>query len=90
VTQPNTIWKFPFGITDVVTLHMPRGARILHAGMQGHTACVWALVDSEAPKVERVFRVVGTGNPLCGDGLMEHIASFQEPPFVWHLFECKS
>lgn len=88
MTQPNTIWKFEFRIDDEVTLSMPRGAHILHAGMQGQTPCVWALVDSKAPKVERFFRVFGTGNPLCGEGRMKHIASFQAPPFVWHLFEC--
>jgi hypothetical protein len=84
-----TIYKYQFPIADSFTLLLPRGHRILSAEMQGDQPCLWALVDTDAPKVTENFRLIGTGHPIpeFDNGVpLGHVATFQMPPFVWHLF----
>ncbi len=87
-TAVMTIYKFPFKIADRITIMLEDNARILHVEMQGETPCLWALVDGDAPASPWHFRIIGTGHPIRheeGAGL-EYVATFQQPPFVWHLF----
>lgn len=86
-----TIWKFSLEITDAQRIDMPEGAEILTAQFQGEILCLWALVDADKPKQERVIEVFGTGNPIWVDmGVSrKFIATAQMPnmPLVWHVFE---
>lgn len=88
-----TIWKFPFGLSDIVPIAMPKGAKPLHVEEQHGQACLWALVDESAPTEVREFRVVGTGHPLDDEFLgARHVGTFQASggAFVWHVFDfCK-
>lgn len=80
------IWKYPFKVADALVVRMPKGARILSVQMQGVLPCLWALVDEDAKREGRLFRVFGTGNPFdAEDGA--YIGTFQERGLVWHLFE---
>lgn len=84
-----TIYKYPFDIADAIALEMPRDARILKAECQGDQPCMWALVVPGRQKVIRRFRIFGTGHPIeadRGDDLA-FVATWQQPPFVWHMFE---
>lgn len=67
---------------------MPTGAEILHVGVQGHIAYIWALVDPDERIEARSFRVYETGHPIDGD-LGRHIGSFTMlgGALVWHVFE---
>lgn len=50
------VLAIPFGV------EMPRGARILSVGVQANeTPVFWALVDPDAPRIQRTFVLVGTG-----------------------------
>lgn len=83
-----TIWKFPIAITDEQKITMPEGARLLHAGLDPTgLPCVWAVVDPLAVKIEATVLVCGTGNPLraVGRGTF-HLGSFNQGPFMWHVF----
>lgn len=84
----STIWKWEFPITDEFALDMPLGARIVHVDVQRGTPCLWAIVVPDDPKVERRFRVYGTGHPITGSSQW-HVGSFQMlgGHLVWHLFE---
>lgn len=84
-----TIWKFPLAVTDVQRIKMPKGAEVLTVQRQGELACLWAIVDDAADTVMRVFEIHGTGNPMWQDMGVErkYIATFQVPPYVWHVFE---
>ncbi len=83
-----TIWKFPFPVSDVVEIGMPGKAVVLDIQMQNGTPCLWALVDPAQAIVLRQFRVYGTGNPIPdGHDLRQHVATFQQSPFVWHVYE---
>ena len=81
----NTVWKFNLSPGDESEIEMPVGAKVLMAGEQNGVWCLWASVDPDAMKERRLFRITGTGHPIP-DGV-KHIASFQQPPFVWHVWE---
>lgn len=55
-----TIYKYQLFTKDQI-IHMPKGAKILSAAEQKGYACIWALVDDEAPKVKRMIHVDMTG-----------------------------
>jgi hypothetical protein len=76
------VWKYQLG--DDVTIELPEGAKILHVGMQGIYICLWCLVDPHAPRVERRFKVFGTGEYIDAG---EYIGTVMEGPYVWHVFE---
>jgi hypothetical protein len=91
-----TIWKYEVAIDAFThTKEMPRGARILHVAAQYPDAqwiTFWALVDEDAPREQRTFRVYGTGFPLpdlAGSTFCDYVgsATFQSGQYVWHLFE---
>jgi uncharacterized protein YbdZ (MbtH family) len=79
-----TIWKFPFDVTDRFTLEIPDGYRILHVEMQGKSPCLWAIVDEARPPSQTRFALFGTGFEVPAG--WEHVGTFQQPPYVWHLF----
>lgn len=56
------IWKFPTTVTAVDRVEMPRGAKLLHVGVQGQTIVnVWAEVDLDEPFTTRRLAHVTTG-----------------------------
>lgn len=84
-----TIYKYPFPVADSFSLDLPSGAIILHVECQNGQPCIWALVDTEALPERRTFYLFGTGHPLNIDdfGWSNHLATFQQGPFVWHMFQ---
>ena len=83
-----TIYEYPFDIRDEFTLEMPAGAEVLTAQTQGDHAYLWASVNpaTSAPVTQHTFRLFGTGQYFSEVGV-KYISTFQQPPFVWHLFE---
>lgn len=88
----NTIHKYTletFG--PEVTVKMPAGAIVRHAGNQHGNLCLWAEVDTNNPLRDRIFRVVGTGNRLeCESGRYLNYrgtAIFSNGDLVLHVFE---
>lgn len=77
-----TIWKFEL---PSYIASMPEGAEIIKAEPQNGVLCLWAICDPQAPRVFREFYVLGTGHSIQEN--LTHVASYQDPPFVWHLFE---
>ena len=60
--------KYPIAIVaDYITIAMPVDAQILTVQMQNNVACIWALVDPDAPLIERRFRWAGTGHEIKED-----------------------
>lgn len=87
------VWKFPIEITDDFELELPAGAEILYVDSQRDTEVnMWALVDTEAPKMFRKFHLAGTGyhiDEALNLTKANHVASFQMQggALVFHLFE---
>lgn len=82
------IYKYPmFGsVGDTVLIEMPVGAQIVYADTQDHVPTMWAIVPREGPTEHRLFTVIGTGHELP-EGVLHHLGTFYEGPFVWHLLE---
>lgn len=85
-----TIWKYPLQVTDMQTLRIPKGARLLATQAQGGEPSIWAIVDPDAPKVERVIAMFGTGHPLPDQlDTNSYIGTFQlhGGAVVFHVFD---
>ena len=95
------IWKFPIPVQDEIQIEMPKGAKVLTVQIQvmdpaalkvGETieqVCLWALVNPEAEKEIRQFRMVGTGHSIMHAEKLTYIGTFQMQggALVFHLFE---
>lgn len=80
-----TIYKYHLMPRDMQPVEMPQGARLLSAQYQGGYLCLWAIVDTEAPGVQRSIRIVGTGHDAtdCGD----YVSTVQQDGLVFHIFD---
>jgi hypothetical protein len=87
--QMKTIHKFKLNIVDVNRVIIAAGARLLSVHNVGDEAFVWALVDTEAPKVHRALAVHGTGNPVMdADTALPFVGTVVLPgQGVWHVFD---
>lgn len=74
-----------------LVIEMPVGARVLPAppSTRNRVAIeIWAEVDADAPRENRGFRVVGTGQSIPGDcGEFVGTVVTHGGEFVWHVFE---
>ncbi len=83
-----TIWKFNIPHQSLIEIEMPHGAQVLKAECQGESPCLWAIVDPALPVTRRRFLLFGTGHPMGEDiSTLKFVDTFQQGPFVWHLFE---
>ena len=86
-----TIWKYPVPISETFTLSIPEGAIFVAFQLQGNELGVppdpylWVEVNSEAPKREFRFFIVGTGHEIPSTA-KHHLGTIQAGPFVWHLY----
>ena len=82
------IWKYMLHIADHQTVNMPEGGKIIHFALQDDIPTIWVEVDPEAERVERKFRLFGTGHEFNDTGLI-YIGSVTGHlgKFVWHLYE---
>jgi hypothetical protein len=79
-------------IEDVIKLSMPEGAIIMSAQNQAERLCIWSVVNTEKPLVERTFYVVGTGHAFPEqilDTNVDYVGTiqFQGGSLVLHVFE---
>ena len=82
------IWKFKLEITDVQVVRMPAGAKILSVANQDGNLCLWAMVHTESPNVDRKIEILGTGNPIpLYRAPRTFIGTAIIGRFVWHVFE---
>lgn len=86
-----TIFRFDLQEAAMQTIEMPKGAQILHIARQTRfplRLSLWALVDPDAPPVERQIQLVGTGHGEVPDEGATFIATYQEASgYVWHFFD---
>lgn len=82
------IYKYSLGFGTCV-IHMPTGAQVLTVQVQNDEPFIWALVDLNAPVEARSFRIIGTGHETKMSAAETYVGTFQQPPFVWHVFEVK-
>lgn len=89
-----TIWKFELKITDHQSISMPVGAQILSVQTQKNLVthedkiCLWAVVESQAPKGFKEFHIFGTGHIMTPGLSLRYIGTVQthDGSLVWHVF----
>lgn len=81
-----TIHKYPIKLQDEFTVRLPRGAEFLHLATQDGIPQMWWLVDTDEKPEERLFAVLGTGNPADHVSAVDYLGTFGMKPFVWHVF----
>lgn len=55
------IWKWKLAVTDVQTIEVPAGAKLLDVQMQGGSPSLWVLCDENALSTPRRIAIYGTG-----------------------------
>ncbi len=82
-----TVFKYQLPmLLDDIHIPMPAGALPLHVSTQQGVPCIWALVDTDNPPVDRQFHVRGTGHDCEGVG--QYVGTFyMYSNLVFHLFE---
>lgn len=83
------IWKFPVHTTDAFEIEMPQGATLLAVQTQVGDPQLWALVNPDAPRVTRAFRVVGTGHYHPDERFGDYVGTYQllNGGLVFHVFD---
>ena len=82
-----TIFKYVLAMGDLQHIPMPKGAEVLAVQTQDDLPCLWALCDKHAPYVSRTVKIVGTGWTEADIQRDQYIGTFQQGPFVWHVFD---
>ena len=82
-----TIYKYNLAPLQTTVLNMPQGSNVVAFDIQGDSFCIWAIVNTDNPIVERTFTIVGTGWELKGNEC--YIGMVQQNGFVWHCLELK-
>lgn len=84
------IWKYVLRHERHQRVPMPAGTVLLDMQDQNGQLTLWACVPMERGVVpdcvERDLSIVGTGHDLPG-GKQAYIATAQQGPLVWHLFD---
>lgn len=83
-----TIYKYPIEVAREQRIDMPDTRKFLHAGLDGAgNPCIWALVTIAGKVSPAHIRVVGTGLHIGPEFYgMTHIGTFNQGPFIWHVF----
>lgn len=66
---------------------MPKGARVLSAGVQNDEIVVWAIVDIDAGHVMRRFKVVPTGAGVNQRPEYWTLVGVNHPPEYWAFIQ---
>jgi hypothetical protein len=86
------IFKYVLAHHGNLATQMPKGAKVLHVGVQYQNLCLWALVDIEQPVERRWFSVYGTGEALGKQSNSQNYIGTAEmmvgmTSTIWHVFE---
>lgn len=82
-----TVWKYEADVDDRICIQTPKGAEILTVAFQQYRKItMWALVDTDAPVIDRYFMVRGTGHPVELRTDQKFLATVFDGPFVWHIW----
>mgnify|MGYP001593593805 CR=1 FL=1 len=82
------IYKYVISMEDIgrsFKIELPSNHETVMVALQNNYPYLWVLVNPESLEITCKFRVVGTGWDVEEDEY--YIGSWQDPPFVWHLFQ---
>ena len=86
-----SIYKYTLEDTDLQTVTMPQGAKILCVQTQRGAVCLWAEVDTDKPGEDRTIEVFSAGHEMRSDmGLSrQYIGTYQlfDGAWIFHVYE---
>jgi hypothetical protein len=82
-----TVFKYSIDILPgrIQEIELKKGWKFLSSQIQDRSICIWAEVDPDEMPLTELFALIGTGWEIPIDS--EHLATIQNPPFVWHLYK---
>ena len=86
------IYKYPLDVGEIMEFNWP-SSKILLVALDKKTgkSCMWvehyASPETAQYRDKRKFVVKATGEQFSGLENLMHVASWQNFPFVWHLYE---
>lgn len=84
--MPKRVYKYPIMVTDMQSISITEGAKVVHVGLDPRgIPCIWALVEVDRPHVSCVIYVTGTGHDVPPS--VEHLGTFIEGGYVWHVWQ---
>lgn len=84
-----TIWKYKLPIRDLTRVEVEFGAKLIHVGVDpAGDPAIWCEVEPSGKTIVLPLFVLGTGHeiPAAAD---QHVGSFVDGPFVWHVYTVK-
>jgi hypothetical protein len=83
----HVIWKFELDSSNI--FYIPKGGKVIAAKAQKEKVCIWVLVDTSNPAIERFFKVYGTGYRIPDAENLKFIDTvlMDNGDLVLHIFE---
>lgn len=82
-----TIWQFELKLQESQDVRMPKGARIIHVGLDHlDQLCLWAIVNPNAIFTTRIILILSTGQ-LYYEGSTRYIGTVKKDQFMLHVFQ---
>lgn len=84
-----TIWQYTIETLHDNVLEIPKGGQVLSIQIQGGLPQLWVLIDPNAEKGKRTFRLHGTGHGVPDSDKLNFIGTVQldKGELVLHVFE---
>lgn len=79
-------YKLPFIINEIFQINLPEDAGILSFQFQNDNPFIWAIIDKQKAIISQEFLIMGTGHDFPEDFIGKFVGTWQDNPFVWHLF----
>lgn len=95
------IYKYQFKLADFssAVCSMKMGANIIHVEHEHTNAdnadridsfTVWAEVDTEEDDIANLFSIHSTGGPIGIHEWEEHVVTWRDGTFMWHLYRTEA
>lgn len=84
-SKPWVVFKYHLETTEPTKLLLPEKSEII--AFAARPSCIWAQHPETGAKVERVFRIVGTGRLFGPEWRVLFTDHESCRPYVWHLLE---
>lgn len=89
------IFKFQLTPEALQEVEMPKGSKILHAGMQREKICLWAQCPHTEEKEKRTVAILPTGSTPTPDTLTPRVneqtyigtVHLEDSRLIFHLFD---
>ncbi len=80
------IWKTSLEIMDEQKVLIPTGSSPLCVQIQKNTATIWWEVNPNERMVERLVRIIGTGNGIPDESVYLGTVQMLDGSLVWHVY----